>query len=341
MTEFERLLKLRRWFPIPGANGQLNLSRWFLLEADRHAVTAALLSLVFLSLMLIGTIWTFKMQRILVETPAVQTILTTMLSGIILLVSIVVSINSIVLSHDITSVETQEDRIESVMEFRQRIGQMTETGESPVNPSSYWELMAEVILQRAKKLEEIQDLDSAESELVDEIEEYVESIENTMQALERGSSHVGGAEFGVLWEGLRFDYGEFIDRSDSLQMQYNDQLSDSFRDQFEEVGQAFKLFAIGKEYFNTLYYSQEISELSRTLLFISLPAILVNASAILAINAGLLPNLWIFGLPPLLTFVAFTFTISLAPFVVLTAYMLRLATVARETAVAGPFSLNH
>ena len=54
--------------------------------------------------MILGTIWTFEMSRILTETPAVQTILTSLLSGNILLVSIVVSINSIVLSHDITSV---------------------------------------------------------------------------------------------------------------------------------------------------------------------------------------------------------------------------------------------
>jgi hypothetical protein len=84
-----------------------------------------------------------------------------------------------------------------------------------------------------------------------------------------------------------------------------------------------------------------VVELSRTLLVVSLPAIIINATTILAINARILPEIWIFGLPPLLSFVAATFTISLAPFIILTAYMLRLSTVAREAATAGPFSLTH
>ena len=77
-----------------------------------------------------------------------------------------------------------------------------------------------------------------------------------------------------------------------------------------------------------------------TLLVVSLPSILVTAIAILAINANLLPDIWLFGLPPLLTFVAAMFTVALAPFLTLTAYMLRVATVAQRTAGTGLFSLR-
>jgi hypothetical protein len=76
------------------------------------------------------------------------------------------------------------------------------------------------------------------------------------------------------------------------------------------------------------------------LLLISFPSILVTASAILAIDAHLFPQVWLFGLPPLLSFVSAVFTISLAPFAVLTSYMLRVATVARRTASAGPFRIS-
>lgn len=95
----------------------------------------------------------------------------------------------------------------------------------------------------------------------------------------------------------------------------------------------------GVEYFKTLYYTREISKLSRVLLTSSLPTSLAVASATLAIDAHLLPDLSILGLPPLLTFVSFVFTISLALFALLTAYMIRVATVANRTASAGPFTL--
>ena len=66
---------LRDWFPVPRRNGRFHVVRWVLLEANRLAVTGALLSFMFSALMLIGWIWTFEMQRVLTETPAVQTIL--------------------------------------------------------------------------------------------------------------------------------------------------------------------------------------------------------------------------------------------------------------------------
>jgi hypothetical protein len=69
-------------------------------------------------------------------------------------------------------------------------------------------------------------------------------------------------------------------------------------------------------------------------------SLLINVSAILAINSQVLPEFRLLGLPPILTFVAAVFTISLAPYTVLTAHMLRLATVAKKTTAAGPFSLR-
>ena len=80
--------------------------------------------------------------------------------------------------------------------------------------------------------------------------------------------------------------------------------------------------------------------LSRTLLIISLPAILVTVVTILAINANILPQIWILGLSPLLTFVAAAFTIALAPFIILTAYMLRVATVTLRASDTEPFVLH-
>ncbi|WP_418279808.1 hypothetical protein [Halorubrum sp. DTA98] len=328
----------RDWFPVPQRNGRFHVIRWVLLEANRLAVTGALLTFVFAALMLIGSIWTFQMQQVLTETPAVQTILSSLLSGIILLVSIVVSINSIVLSHDITSVDAQGNRIQGVMEFRRDIGELTESGESPTDPASFLSLMAAVIHDRASALEEI--TAGSDGELTADIQEYVDEVINTIEPLDHQSDSASGAEFGILWLGLEADYGTFMDRSRALRSSHGSELSETFDEGLDDLVEAFQLFAVGKEYFKTIYYTQEVSQLSQTLLVISLPSILVTASAILAINAKILPDTWVFGLPPLLSFVATVFTISLAPFLVLTAYMLRLSAVAQRTAGAGPFSLQ-
>lgn len=338
MSVADRYWSLRDWFPVPRRNGRFHVVRWVLLEANRLAVTGALLTFMFSALMAVGLTWPFEMEQVLTETPAVQTLLSALLSGIILLVSVVVSINSIVLSHDITSVEAQGNRIRGVVEFRRDIGGLTESGESPTDPASFLGLMATVIHDRATALEAVGTGD--DEELARDIHEYVDEVIRTVEPLGEQGDTASGADFGVLWLGLEADYGVYMDRSRMLRSSYEDSLSDAFEERLDDLIRAFRLFATGKEYFKTLYYTQEVSQLSRTLLVISLPSILVTASAILAINAQLLPDEWVFGLPPLMSFVATVFTIALAPFLVLTSYMLRLSTVAQRTAGAGPFSLR-
>ena len=338
MSVADHLQDLRNWVPVPLEGVHPRLIRWLLLEGNRYAVTGALLTFVFVAIMLIGTVWTFEMQRVLTETRAVGTILNTLLSGIILLVSIVVSINSIVLSHDITSVGAQETRIQTAMDFRDDVGELTKMGESPSDPGSFLKLMGDVTEERAEALVDVTtEIDKKPAE---KVEQYVDSVKDTVGHLDESVQDVSGAQFGVLWLGLELDYGPHLDRSRMLQNTYQEEFTDPVQERFDDLTYAFEIFAVGKEYFKTLYYSQEISELSRSLLVVSLPAILVNASAILAINAQLFPEVWIFGLPPLLSFVATVFTISLAPYIVLTSYMLRLSTVAKRTTSAGPFSLE-
>jgi hypothetical protein len=336
MSALERLQRWRDWFPVPYGGGRPWIVRWVLLDANRLAVTGALLTLVYATVMLVGTVYTFEMRRLLTETGSVQTLLNTLLSGIILLVSIVVSINSIVLSYDITSLRNQEERIGGIVEFRQKVSRLSDQHGRATDPASFLDLMAEVIRSRTEALKEV--ADGADEELAEEIQQYVDEITETASRIDEPGS--GGPEFGVIWLGLQIDYGPHMDRSQSIRATYRDEVTDDFEDRLDDLVEAFQLFATGKEYFKTLYYTEEVSQLSRTLLVVSLPAILVTAVTILAIDAQLLPDVWVLGLPPLLSFVATAFTIALVPFIVLTSYTLRLATVARRTAGSGPFSLQ-
>lgn len=336
MTLFRRLRRLREWFPVPTSQGRLHLVRWVLLEGHRLAVSAALLGFVFATLVLSGVVWPFEMRQILTETSTVQDLLLAFLSGIILLVSIVVSINSIVLSQDMTSAEHQERRIRGVVDFRREIGEVTGNEESPSVPAAFLREMSDVIDERARELadaaEHVGEDDAAE------VQSYVDSVTDIVEELETVEDRPG-PEFGALWVALEFDYGHHLDRSRALGSSLAGP-SEPVGERLDDLLEAFELFAIGREYFKTLYYIREVSRLSRTLLVVSLPAILATATAILAINARILPEFELFGLPPLQSFVAAVFTLSLVPYVVLTAYMLRLSTVATRTGTGGPFSLE-
>lgn len=338
MTITERLEKWRHWFPIPISGRGINPIRWLLLGGNRLAVIGALLIGVFATIIVIGSIWTFQIERVLTETETVQTLLNTLLSGIILLVSIVASISAIVLSYDITSVGSQKERIKASMELRQRIGRLAETDGTPTDPETFLQAMATAIRQRAQKLE--RSTEGADGEFSSAVQEYVGSVTGAMEDLTETLDRTVSAELGVLWHWLEVDYAEHMDRSNELRSTYRDDIDEDIEGRFDDLVEAFELFATGKEYFKTLYYAREISELSRTLLLVSLPAILATATTILAIESNLVPDVWLLGLPPLLSFVAAAFTVALAPYLVLTSYMLRVATVASRTVAAGLFVLE-
>lgn len=338
MSGLEKLESLRSWFPVPLNGGGPKLLRWFLLDGNRYAVTAGLLVLTFVSVLAIGSLWTFEMHSLLTETEAVQSILTSFLAGIILLVSIVVSINSIVLSHDMTGISTQEDRIEGTIEFRREIGRIAETDATPTNPSSFLLVMTRTIKNRTHALTDLDE--EVDQEFTDDMEAVVESIAETAEALEDSLGRIRGGEFRSLWLGLETDYGPLMNRMRDFTSSHHSQISEPREDQLNELIHLFELFAMGQEYFKTLYYNREITDLSRTLLLSSLPSIIITTWAILAIDAQLFPDFTMLGLPPLLTFFAFIFTVSLAPFLILTAYMLRVATVTRRTSVKGPFTVQ-
>lgn len=329
---------LRSWFPVPTADGRIDLVRWLLLEGNRYAVTGALLSTAFVAILAIGSFWTFEMSQLLTETQAVQTVLSSFLSGIILLVSIVVSINSIVLSYDINHIDAQENRVQGMMDFQHRVGKITGTEGIPTSPNSFLEAMAETIQREANEV--VAEAEGSDEQFAEDVQAYLEQVTGTTAHLEDSFEEIGGGKFSILWLGLDTDYGPMMIESRQLTAELDTDLSEGEEDHMEQLVEALELFATGREYFKTLYYTLEISELSRTLLVVSLPAILATASTILAIDANVLPNIWVFGLPPLMSFVAFSIVISLAPFIVLISYMLRVATVSQRTAGAGPFVFN-
>lgn len=331
------LQQYRDWVPVPDADGRLRLRRWVLLEGSRMAVAGALLTFVYVALMSIGIIWPLEMQVLLTETSTVETVLVAFLSGIILLVSIVVSINSIVLSQDMTSVDEQEERIRGTGEFWQDVNDLTDTAESPSNLRSFLEVVTTVITENAEEV--TRSADGLDPDLYEEVQEYADSVTGTVDHL-HNLDGTRGADFALLWTALEVKYGPLLDRTHVLQSQVQESHPESYNDSLNSLLEGFQLFAVGREYFKTMYYTREVSRLSRVLLIISLPIIVVTASAILAISADLFPNWWVLGLPPLHSFVATTFTIALLPYIVLTSFMLRLSTVAKRTNTEGLVSMH-
>ncbi|UPW02176.1 hypothetical protein M0R88_08795 [Halorussus gelatinilyticus] len=329
-AEFEALLDQSR---------ENRVKQWVLLTGSRSVVAGGLLVVVFLVLIGLGVLDRVNMRQLLINTTTVQTLFSSLLSGAILLVSIVVSINSVVLSQEITSLEEQEERIDASMAYRERIEDVVETDVSPTRPAKFLQIILQSLATQTKRLAEIA-ADSSNPAFRADVEQFAKQL---VRDAKRSATTLDGTQFGsarVLLAGLNYDYSWQLNAARQLQSEYAESLSDEEAAVIGNLIDTLKLFATGQSYFNSLYYKRELARLSNTLLYVSLPVIIITSYVLLALDAKQFPDVSVFGLSPILIVISTAYTIALAPYLVLTVYVVRAGTVTLRTLAAGPFILQ-
>lgn len=312
---------------------------WVLFEGRRSRVAIALLGAVFLAFLALALLRPLDMRRLLSETSTLRTLFSALLSGAILVVSIVTSISSIVLSQEISGIETTQRRIDASIEFRERAEALADIAGSPGKPAAFLEVILYTIYRDARDLEAVTQ-GSDNDAFTEQIEAFVEeTISETKQA----ARTLDGASFGtfkVLSAGLHYDHSWLLNTGLRIQSAHGDELTDEERDALSTLIDTLKLFATGRQYFESLYYKREVARLSSMLLYVSLPVVVLISYLLLALDADLLPE---FGAGPFAgpaVAVLFIYTLSLAPYVVLTAHVIRVAAITLQTLAAGPFTIG-
>jgi hypothetical protein len=317
-----------------------SVRQWFMITGNRLAVALVLLGVVFLSLFAWGMVRPLEMRTLLTETTTVQTLFNTMLSGIILLVSIVVSVNSIVLSQELTSLDQQQGRIESSMEFSRDIGDYVSDGVAPTTPPAFLDVLLDTISDRVTDLRDIC-AEVPDETLNDDFDTFAAKVQTHIDEVNTQLEGENSGTADILLAGLSYDYSWQLYAVRQLRAKHEDALPSEGKDVIDELLEVLKHFATGRGYFKTLYYEQEFANLSNTLLYVSLPAIVFLSHFLLALDAAQIPEVDILGVDPLMIYVIFAYTFALAPYIVFTSFLIRSTVVARRTLGAGPFVVRH
>ena len=315
-----------RWNPL----------RWFLLTGNRRLVTLVLVVVVFVAFLTIGRFWTFEFQDLLTETGPLQTLFNTLLSGIILLVSVVVSINSVVISQELGSLGTHFERLEESLSFRESIEDIAGEEVSPSEADQFLGFVLETLHERALLLRDVID-DHPDRDLRDRVDRLVDVADEDLHAVADDLSRLNLERPNVLLAGLEFDYASHLYAVRFLRSYHEGSFNEEQDRAFDEFVEALHFFAASREYFKTLFYKREMAALSSTLLYVSLPVIVFLGYVLLALREGLFPEWTMLGLPAHSLYVSIGFTVALAPYLVLTAYVIRAAFVARRSLEVGPF----
>jgi hypothetical protein len=254
---------------------------------------------------------------------AVRPLLTTLLSGSFLLVSI----NSLFVSQEQTPLGRQFDRIRDVGEFRRDIESLVDTAISPAEPARFLRLLTGSILARAQTIDD--ELDgsvalgdaAARTALESGVDSYVAHLAEETQIVSRALDDADDT-FDLVVATMDYDYSR--QANDLRRLRTGHDLPDDAEDRIQSILDLLQYFATAREYFKTLYFGREFADLSNGLLLVSLPTIALVAFVLLHLNT-------VGDLHTVVT------TVALAPFALLAAYVVRVGTIAKRTRASGQF----
>jgi hypothetical protein len=303
---------------------------WLYLEADRRLVVAGLVAAVFVALLVVGLLLPGAATK-LRGSDAVETLFQGFLTATITGVTLVLTLNQLVLSQELGAVGDQRERMAGALDFREDAADLIEAPVSPARPSQFLRGLVQMTGRHARDLRGAVAEDHSAHAAVDDL---TGSLIDNAEAV---ASDLDGAQFGefdVLSAALNFNYSWKIFAAQRIRE--TETLDDDAEAALDSLVDTLELFGPAREHFKTLYFQWELINLSRGILAAALPALLVAVGMIAFFDpTGSVSRT--FGIVPV---VAVASTASVLPFLVLLAYVLRIATVTKHTLSIGPFILR-
>lgn len=242
------------------------------------------------------------------------------------------------LSQELGAVDDQRERMEGAMQFRRDVLDTTGAPVSPAQPAQFLRALVQVSGDRARNLRDAF-ADTGNEDIRREIEEYTTSL---IKNADRVSNVLDDARFGdfdVLSSALNFNYSWKIFTARRMYEQYDETLDEEGSEALTGLIEVLQLFGPAREHFKTLYFQWDLINLSRRILVAAIPVLLVSVIMIVFFNHSTY-SMVIFDIETLVPVIAIATTIAVAPFLILLAYVMRIATVTKHTLSIGPFILR-
>jgi hypothetical protein len=310
-------------------------TEWFLLSGSRLVVTG------FGLLVVSATVWVAVatgLAPLQEETPILY-LLFALISGNFTLITIVISISQFVLGRHLESPGEIRKKIDETVQYRREVGATTRQDVVPVDPSTFVLQLFRTIDRRGDLLAgELSVGETASPELrrlVAEVEELVagldDHVEYVIALLNRPNTGINYALFAT----LNAEYERYVHGAWRLRAEYADALSDDALGALDDLVESLEQVDVARRVFKTVFIQSELAALSRTLLVIGLPTQVGTVLLMLLFTA---PGGTAVSPATLRLVIPTVVTVGFAPILLLAAYILRLATVARRTASMYPFT---
>ncbi|MFC4356841.1 hypothetical protein ACFO0N_02630 [Halobium salinum] len=270
-----------------------------------------------------------------VQNPtAILYVLSSLVGGNLTLVTLVITINQVIISRQLGSPGELREEIENVNEFRERLFDSEDRQVVPVTPSDFLKVVLENVRRDLQRLGGLT-ADAADdglredaNRLVTDLTDHVDTVTTLIEESESGT-------FNTLSVLLTTNYADRIYQLRRLKSSYRESLSDEATAALEEVVAGLQETDVARQYFKTLYIQTELAYVSRVLLYAGVVSETVLLSALLVLSSSsgtTTPE----ALPPAVA--PGLAAVGLLPLSVLFSYVLRLAVVTQRTVAITPFT---
>lgn len=308
----------------PGTNG---LRHWLFLDGNRLLIAA------------LASVSVFAVVRVAVAAGVlavgpsgnVPTVFGSgITAGVFTLVTLTLTVNQLVSSQVFGKPNSLRQRYEKGAQLRDRVATLSDRSATPVDTADFVAVVGEALDDRADSLGDARrgtaSAGAEESDLaglandLDDFADEITRVSGEMKPVEAISA-TAGSDYARLRRHVR------AARADA-------ELSDPVADDLDAVEELLGHLSVARQYFKTLTLHQELAKLSREIIYLSVPCLLVAVAVPMlyrsngaTLSAAALP--WA---------ISAAVAVVLAPLVLLVVRLLRVSTVMRYTISAAPFA---
>jgi len=279
------------------------------------------------------------LPAILRSADTIETLFSALLGVLVTGTTLVVSISQLVLSQENGPLGDQHRRMSGTMDVRSFTAEITGDVVAP-DPATFLSDLLGAVERRARALEgAVSGTDDPALER--QVSALVESITGNAVKTRR---ELEGTEFGsfdVLFAALDFNYGIKIHHVERIATEFDTELDERQQAAFDSLKTALTMFAPAREHVKTLYFQWALVSLSQYILYLTVLALVVAGGMLVFVRPGTFGPARFLGIPVVTWVVGAAFTVTLLPFFLFTAYVLRIAVIARRTVAIGPLVLRN
>ncbi|WP_246279789.1 hypothetical protein [Natronomonas salina] len=316
-------------------------SRWdkarlqVLLNANRMALTGVVTVGMFVSFLLLGAATPFR-QYMLTMGPT-RYMFQALVGALITGVTLVVTIAQLVLSQEIGPLGGQRERMSDAMSFR---GDVEESfgSISPPEPEAFLQALIANSREKAEAFRDAVD-GTANGDLQEDVDQFTDHLADHADIVVEKLDGKTFGEYAVVEAALDYNYAEKIYQARRVRDRYGDDLSEDERRALVDLLHVLSFFGPAREYIKNLYFQWELVDLSRNIIYTTIPALVVTGSMAIYLSPSMFQGSTL-GISDLVWVTSAGVTAGFVPFVLLSTYILRLATIAKRTLAIGPFILR-